>query len=122
MSQSVSGVSNEEFETLRAENNRLAKQVEQAQAQIQELIKSNQQTSATSAAPIQASATPFQGLDLERIISEAATTAAAIAAKTAVENYIHHMQNQETTYNPMNSAEGNDGPADMSFGEGEPNG
>jgi hypothetical protein len=117
-SQSVSGVSNEEFETLRAENNRLAKQVEQAQAQIQELMKCNVLTSATTIASTPAPANVIQGLDLERIISEAATRAAAIAAQAAVENYIHQMQHQSATDYAMTATIGNAGITDMSFGDG----
>ena len=60
----------------------------------------------------------IQGLHLERIISEAATKAAAIAAQAAVENYIHHMQHQSATDYAMTATIGNVGPANMSFGDG----
>jgi hypothetical protein len=119
-SQSISGVSNGEFESLRADNIRLTKQLEQTQAQIQLLMRSNQQGAAT-ATPTAPTST-IQGLDLEKIISDAAIKAAAIAAKAAVENYITHMRNQATNGNTTNDGVGNVGDPNMSYRYEEPNG
>ena len=96
----------------------MAKQVEQAQAQIQELIKTNQQASPTPNASVETISPTMKGLDLERIIAEAATAAASVAAKTAVENYISHLENlSSTTPSSLARATENIGPVDMSFGE-----